>query len=314
MDNPLVSIVITCHNRAHLLPHTMASVFAQDYEPVEIVVIDDGSTDNTKELMSGYGSRVRYFWQENQGIAAARTAGGCLAKGDLIAFQDDDDLMTPDRIVSLYEAMNSYPSAIFSVGDWAAIDGNGRPTGERRLPAVADNQESPIIFEDGYSSVLWPKIPAQPTTTLFRKADGDRIGWFDSRFKYAAEDKDFFARLGQLGPIVYIPKVVCYYRRGHESLNRVNIRFLYYQFLLFEKHLRRLPPENEKLRRRLLHRTQTNLIRMASCRRQGERLPESISWDFLKQGFALLTWRNRLHYFWNVLIKQPLRNCVSDRN
>jgi glycosyltransferase involved in cell wall biosynthesis len=109
----------------------METVFAQRYKPVEIVVLDDGSTDHTQELMKSYGDRVRYFWQENQGIAATRTAACRLAKGEFIAFQDDDDLMPPDRIVHLYEGLCQYPSAVFATGDYALIDPEGNLTGKR---------------------------------------------------------------------------------------------------------------------------------------------------------------------------------------
>lgn len=68
-----VSIVVCCYNHAHMLPQTMASIFAQEYQPAEIVVLDDGSTDNTAELMAGYGDRTRYYHQDNQGIAAPAT-------------------------------------------------------------------------------------------------------------------------------------------------------------------------------------------------------------------------------------------------
>jgi len=95
----------------------MASVFAQEYEPVEIVVVDDGSTDGTPALMAGYGERVRYYWQENKGVSATRTTACQLARGEYIAFQDDDDLMPPDRIVALYDAIRQFPSAVFAVGD-----------------------------------------------------------------------------------------------------------------------------------------------------------------------------------------------------
>jgi len=88
---------------------------------------------------------------------------------------------------------------------------------------------------------LWPKVPAAPHTTLFRKVDGEKIGWFDQQFSDASEDKDFFARLGQLGPVVYVPKIVSYYRRGHDgSLTSNHVRVAYRQFLLFEKHLKSL--------------------------------------------------------------------------
>ena len=121
MKNPLVSIIICCYNRAHLLPQTMASVFAQAYKPVEIVVVDDGSTDNTQEVMASYGNKIRYKRQENQGIASARTTGCRLARGELIAFQDDDDPMRPDRIGVLYEALRQETSAVMAVGDLAII-------------------------------------------------------------------------------------------------------------------------------------------------------------------------------------------------
>jgi glycosyltransferase involved in cell wall biosynthesis len=310
MNNPLVSIVICCHNRAALLPQTMVSVFAQKYKPVEIVVIDDGSTDNTRDLMASYGGRIRYYWQENQGIASARTIGCRLARGELIAFQDDDDLMPPDRIVHLCEGLRQYPSAVFATGDYAFIDPEGNLTGKRWLPGNLEDREKPVLIDDAYMAVLWPKVPAVPHTTLFRKCDGKRIGWFDTQFKNASEDKDFFARLGQLGTIVYIPEIVSYYRQGHGSLTNNSILVAYSQFLLFEKHLKSLTPSQEKLRNRLQHRLLSSLIKISSCRSQGMRLPHSASKDFLKRGIRLIGPRGRLAYWWHTLIKLPIRRVI----
>ena len=87
MNRHLVSIVVCCYNREHYLRQTMESIFDQKYDPVEIVVLDDGSTDGTYDLIKSYGDKVRYFRQENQGIAVARTNACQLASGDLIAFQ-----------------------------------------------------------------------------------------------------------------------------------------------------------------------------------------------------------------------------------
>jgi len=144
MSNPLVSIIVCCYNRGHYLQQTMESIFAQRYEPIEIVVVDDGSTDNTPELMASYGDKVRYFWQENQGIAATRTAACRLARGEFIAFQDDDDLMLPDRIVHLYEGLRQYSSAVFATGDYAFIDPEGNLTGKRWLPGSLEDREKPV--------------------------------------------------------------------------------------------------------------------------------------------------------------------------
>jgi len=247
---PLVSIVICCYNRAHLLAQTMASVFAQEYDPVEIIVVDDGSTDNTPELMASYGQKIRYYWQENQGVAITRTNACRLAKGEFIAFQDDDDLMPPDRIVRLYEALCKYPSAVLAVGDWEEIDGEGELIGRRtRFNVHVDNEET-VLIKDGYRAILWPELTPTPHTTLFRRIDGERIGWFDTRFFHACEDTDFFARCAQLGPIVYVPKIVSFYRRQQGSLSSNKILLLYSWFLLFEKHLLSIKAEEKDLKQR----------------------------------------------------------------
>lgn len=311
MTNPLVSIVICCHNRAHLLPETMASVFAQAYEPVEIVVVDDGSTDDTLELMARYGEKVRYYWQTNRGVALTRTTGCQLAKGDYIAFQDDDDLMPTDRIVTLYEAFKKHPSTSFAVGDWAAIDHNGNLTGERWLRESAATQEDAIVFHDGYEAVLWPKIPATPHTTLFRRVDGERIGWFDNRFMNASEDKDFFARLAQLGPVVYVPKIVSYYRRGHgDSLTSESGKAAYSHFLLLEKHLMSLSKEQKEIRGRLQVRMLIALKKIAHYESKFKRLPDAVPNDYLERGLSFIGSRNRLLYYCFGLITLPMRRAI----
>lgn len=314
MTNPLVSIVICCHNRAHLLPQTMESVFAQQYEPVEIVVIDDGSTDNTSELMAGYADKIRYYRQENSGAAATRTAGCRLARGEYIAFQDDDDLMPPDRIVRLHKALCQHPSAVFALGDWALIDADGNLTGKRSKFNIHVDNGEPVLIQDGYRAVLWPEVTPIPHTTLFRKTDGERIGWFDMRFFNAIEDTDFFARLGKLGPILYVPQVLSYYRQGHGQMMGKSILLAYNRFLLFEKHLRSLNTGQEELRKRLQWRMSQTLRQLAVYESKTEKLHDSISTDRLKEGLSLLGLKDQLVYRWLALIKLPLRRMLLGRD
>ncbi len=288
----------------------MESVFAQKYEPVEIVVVDDGSTDDTPELMASYGERIRYYWQENQGIAQTRTNGCELAKGEYIAFQDDDDLMPPERITVLYEALKQHPSAVLAVGDWAAIDEDGNPTGHRWLPESSTKLQEPILFHDGYRAILWPEVPAAPHTTLFRKSDGGKIGWFDTRFVKASEDKDFLARLGQLGPIIYVPKVVSYYRRGHTSLTGKRLDVPYSQYLLFEKHLTFLNHRRSDLKKRLQYRLLLALTQIAMHKDTKSMQSVFFSRDYLKKGLSLLGYKNSLKYHWSALIEYPMRKLV----
>ena len=313
MKNPLVSIVICCHNRGHLLPQTMSSVFAQEYDPVEIVVVDDGSTDNTPELMASYGQKIRYYWQENQGVAITRTNACRLAKGEFIAFQDDDDLMPPDRIIRLYEALCRYPSAMLAVGDWEEIDGEGELIGRRTRFNVHVNNEEAVLIKDGYRAILWPTLTPTPHTTLFRRIDGERIGWFDTRFFHACEDTDFFARCAQLGPIVYVPKVVSFYRRQQGSLSGNKILLLYSWFLLFEKHLLSIKAEEKDLRKQIQFRILQTLKQLAIHDSKGSELPSSVTRDYLNKSVSLLGMRNYLEYIWFAQIKLPLRKMILGR-
>jgi glycosyltransferase involved in cell wall biosynthesis len=310
MENPLVSIVVCCHNRKSYLEQTMQSVFAQQYRPVEIVVLDDGSTDGTAELMAGYGDKVKYHWQTNRGIAATRTAACKLAEGELIAFQDDDDLMPPERIVTLYAALRQFPSAVFAVGDYALIDPEGNVTGNRWMPGGLDEKEQPRLIEDAHAAVLWPKVPGVPHTTLFKKTDGERIGWFDEAFLYACSDADFFARLARLGPIAYVREVVSYYRRGHPALWSNQLRADYSRLQLFEKHLALVGQTHATLRRRLLVRLREMLIRIARQESNGLDARNRSLEIYRERALAQLPWSDRLVYQWHRSLKIPLRQVV----
>ncbi|MGI8739295.1 MAG: glycosyltransferase family 2 protein [Gammaproteobacteria bacterium] len=311
MDKPLVSIVVCCHNRRHYLEQTMKSVFDQTYRPVEIVVLDDGSTDGTDELMRGYGDRVRYHWQENRGIAATRTAACRLARGELIAFQDDDDLMAPQRITSLHDALIAHPSAVFAVGDYALIDPEGNLTGARWMPGNLDEVDKPRLVEDAHAAVLWPKVPGVPHTTLFRAADGERVGWFDEAFKYACSDADFFARLARLGPIVYVKEIVSYYRRGHSAMWNNQLRADYSRLQLFEKHLELAIDDDDSLRKQLQFRLRQMLIQIARLKHQGVQLTESDLEVYVQRGLEMLEWGDRMRYKWHDSVKLPLKKLVG---
>ena len=286
----------------------MDSVFAQHYQPVEIIVMDDGSTDNTQDLISSYGNDVRYFRQKRQGISAARTAASQLATGEYIAYQDDDDLMPPERITHLYAALQEYPSAVFATGDYALIDAQGELTGERWLPGNLDKKGQATLIDDGYSAILWPHVPAVPHTTLFRKADGERIGWFDPEFKYACSDGDFLARLGQLGPVVYLPEIVSYYRRGHSAIWNDDLRANISRLQLWGKHMGLMGPEQIELRKQLQKRMRKALKKISRERGQRTDFDEKVVTDYIQKGLSQLGLKERLLYNWYARVKLPLKN------
>ncbi len=310
-DRPLVSIVLCCHNRRHYLEQTMASVFAQRYTPVEIIVMDDGSTDGTDALMAQYGDRIRYLRQPCQGIAAARTNASRVARGEYIAYQDDDDLMPPDRIVHLYEALLAYPTAVLATGDYALIDADGNLTGNRWMPGPLDEVGAPTLIEDGQAAVLWPRVPAVPHTTLFRRELGERINWFDLDFKYACSDADFLARLGQLGPVVYLREVVSHYRRGHNAIWNDDLRSSCSQIQLWTKHLKLIGDGRPELSARLKERMRSTLVRIAGHRPDPQAAVQLPAEHYLRVGMGELSLPDRLWVRFQTSVKQPLRQLVK---
>lgn len=308
INNPLISIIVCCYNREQYLRKTMDSVLQQAYEPVEIIVMDDGSTDGTANLIRGYGNKVKYYRQENQGIAIARTNACKLAKGELIAFQDDDDLMHPERITSLYDALCRFPSAVFAVGDWAEIDVSGKKTGKRWLPENMLSENDAVIIQDGLKAVLWPEVPASPHTTLFWKKDGKKVGWFDKQFNNASEDKDFLARLAQLGPIAYIPKIVSYYRIGNSSLTKNKIQVAYSKILLYEKHLSLLTPDQKILRNHLERRILVAMKKIAIIENRYSLSEDSKK--YILRGKSNISKFNWLDYLFYFKLKIPIKRFI----
>ncbi len=114
---------------------------------MEIIVFDDGSEDETAELMSNYSDKISYHYQPNQGIAVARSNACRLANGEYIAFLDDDDLIPAERINILMAALKKHPQAIFAVGDLEIIDNSGKLTGKRHLPANHFGTSDGRLFE-----------------------------------------------------------------------------------------------------------------------------------------------------------------------
>jgi glycosyltransferase involved in cell wall biosynthesis len=107
----LVSVIIPTFNRAALLPEALDSIFRQEWPAIQVIVVDDGSTDHTGELIASYGSKVEYAWQPNQGAGAARNRGLEMVRGSVIAFLDSDDLWLPQKLRVEMALLDQVPEA-----------------------------------------------------------------------------------------------------------------------------------------------------------------------------------------------------------
>lgn len=311
MQNPLISVIICTYNRKKYISETINSVLEQEYSPIEILVIDDGSTDGTDKLIHQYGDKVIYHKQENKGITTARNTGCKLANGEYITFQDDDDPMPPNKLTLLYAALNQYQSSVLAVGDLAFIDENGVLTGYRWLPENK-NSKIPVLIEQSHEAILWPRVPATPNTTLFSKKYGEQINWFDTEFIYGSEDKDFYARLALIGPIVYVPEIVTLYRRGHASMTQKTFLIAYSQVKLFCKHFALTATQDTSLKARLQERTLKALKELETYKTSNTKLTNHEYHQCIKDGLSLLNSWDIIEYLAFKYIKLPTKNMLKN--
>jgi glycosyltransferase involved in cell wall biosynthesis len=207
MTGPLVSVVVPTCNRAHYLPEALASVQAQTYRAYELIVVDDGSTDATPALLERVAETGwTCLRQPNRGIAAARNRGAAVARGDLLAFLDDDDLWLPDKLERQVAVLEREPETAVVYGHAEQFISPELGAAERARLAHLDGRVVPA-----------PIAPAM----LVRRPAFAQIGPFDEALSVGVE-MDWYARLCELGLGKTMLAAVVYRRRLHRSnLNRV---------------------------------------------------------------------------------------------
>ncbi|NEP81377.1 MAG: glycosyltransferase family 2 protein, partial [Okeania sp. SIO3B3] len=122
---PRVSVIIPVYNGDRYISQAIESVLVQTYRSYEIIVIDDGSTDNTRLVLEPYIEDIRYVYQENQGVSAARNHGIDLARGELIAFLDADDFFLPDKLTGQVGVFDAQPNLGIVHSGWRRVDRDG---------------------------------------------------------------------------------------------------------------------------------------------------------------------------------------------
>jgi glycosyltransferase involved in cell wall biosynthesis len=201
----LISVIVPVHNGARFLVEAVSSIRRQDYRPLEIVIVDDGSSDETARLaaaLTGGGSNdvdTRYLHQENRGPAAARNRGLAAARGDLIAFLDVDDLWPAGKLASQHARLRAEPGLDILLSRLQVVT----------LPGAASAPTPPRAA---------PLRNIHLGGGLFRRAAFDRVGPFDESLRFS-EDHDWFLRAREQGLAIAISdQVGLYYRRHDENL------------------------------------------------------------------------------------------------
>jgi glycosyltransferase involved in cell wall biosynthesis len=212
----LVSVVIPCYNQAHFLGEAIESVLAQSYPHFEIVVVDDGSTDDTSEVAARYQA-VRLVRQENQGLAAARNSGIRESEGGYLVFLDADDRLLPGALEVGVEHLNAHPECAFVFGRCRFVTSDGSPLWESQL--------SRAIEGDHYVELLQGNYISNPATVIYRRSVFESVGDFDTSISPAA-DYELYYRIARNFPIYCHDAVVTEYRRHGANMTHNSMLML----------------------------------------------------------------------------------------
>ena len=183
---PAVSVIIPNYNHTRFIRAAIDSALAQTCQPREVIVVDDGSTDDSRAVVAEYGDRVRYIWQENQGLAGARNTGIRAAQGDLIGLLDADDIWYAHYLERMVALAERHPAAAVFYGAARGIDTEGNP-----LPQLFGGPVLPA--GEIYQTLLRANFII-PSTVTFRRSVIVTAGLFDQELR-SCEDWDLWLRL-----------------------------------------------------------------------------------------------------------------------
>jgi glycosyltransferase involved in cell wall biosynthesis len=213
MNLPLVSVIIPVYNGEHYLAQAIESVFAQTYKPIELIIIDDGSFDNSSYIARSF-KEICYHYQINKGVAVARNAGIAVSNGEFIAFLDQDDIWTHNKLNVQIDYLLNHPEA----------DG------------VLSKQR--LFLEPGIAPPKWLKRELLqkeqtgyfPSSMVVRKDVFSRIGVFDPVYKHTS-DVDWIARVKDAGILMIMLPEALFYRRIHSANTSAETQIIHPELL-----------------------------------------------------------------------------------
>ncbi len=227
-----VDVIVPAFNAAKTLPFALESVIAQAFHDWRILLVDDGSTDNTAQVVAPFldrlGPRIQYIRQENRGLPAARNTAIRAATAEFLALLDADDAWMPCRLAESVKTLRERPRASLAYGGVTCIDAEGRPgktfVGRRR---GAEGRIAPRIY--------MRKIDLPCPTITFRRSCLDEVGNFDETMR-ATEDRDLWLRIALRHEVAFVPRVLAYYRVSPGSMTADPQRMFQAQMQFIEKH------------------------------------------------------------------------------
>ena len=250
---PKISVIIPTYNRAHYINEAIDSALAQTYQNVEIVVVDDGSTDETRAVLKGYEDKIRYFYQGHQGVAAARNFGIEKSSGQYLAFLDDDDIWFQEMLEVQVAYLEAHPEVGMVHADILIMDetsDNPRPRERILAKGLPPEIEEPIAVRGDIrgpipSGYILPELIIRNVimiqTAVVRRSCFNEVGLFDQDSRLS-QDYHLWLRIARKFPIAYLDRPLAIYRihTTNMSRDRVSARKRHLEAL---KKVLRLNPE-----------------------------------------------------------------------
>ena len=247
-----VSIVIPVYNGQETIARAIDSALAQSFGgECEVIVVNDGCTDSTAQILAAYGNRIQIVEQPNRGLAAARNAGIRVAKGEYIAFLDADDVWLPHKLAATVEPFERMPHAVLAYSDATPIDSAGTAIGD--LHIAPEFARAPSM--DDLLAQYWPILPS---AVVMRRSAVQACDDFCEDFHRAYEDVELWMRAREIGEFIYVAEPLLRYRVTPEA-----DRMLKYE------------PDYEVFRRRIRLRyglRARDLLRRARCTGRASRV------------------------------------------
>ena len=246
-ETPRVSAIIPTYNYARYVAAAIKSVLAQSFKDLEIVVVDDGSTDETTETLRPFAERIRYIPQVHRGLAAARNVGIRVARGRYLAFLDSDDLWLPDKVSMQVARLDAEPAV-----------------GVVYCEAVLFDEASQTVIPHSYwshhpSGRILPWLIRQNVvpspTPMVRRELFDQVGPFDESLS-ACEDWDMWIRIAQVSEFAYVDRVLAEYRVHSANMSLDHERMMTNRLRVLEKAFSAagVSPATRRLRRSIFSR------------------------------------------------------------
>jgi alpha-1,3-rhamnosyltransferase len=211
-EKPLVSVIVPSYNHADFVAECLQSIFAQSYDNIELIVLDDGSKDNSVEILEELKKQHEFIFEHhaNQGLTATLNKGLNLANGQYIAVIASDDTMTPQRIALQVEHMESHPNCAACGGNMVGINKDGSLRTKQKQLAAAS-----LSFDD----IFWRNKPGIPApTAMIRKNLIDKVGGYNPDI--GIEDLYMWLKLSHLGySIDILPDVLAHYRHHGSNMH-----------------------------------------------------------------------------------------------